>query len=260
MTRNIGTWRGALIGTALAGLLPLAAWGQTMTGVVPPPAPTLPQPGKTLQFGDGPDGVIQDGHPKTKGWTSLFDGKTLKGWVYETGYWQVKDGAIVGDKHGPTPHHHYMFSTKDYSDFEMHVDFKMTGYNSGVCARIHPATFDDVPGYQVDMGDGFWGCLWDEHHREKKIFDYPSDAVNKILNRDGWNHYYFRMAGPHITIYLNGVKTAEGDDPGGFTSGPVGFQLCHAANTVASFRNIYIKTYRPATPGTAPVPAAVPVP
>ena len=220
--------------------------------------PVLPADGKTIQFGDRAEGVVKNGKPVTKGWTSLFDGKTLKGWVYEPGYWVVKDGAIVGDKHGSTPHHHYMFSDKDYSDLEMHIDFKMTGYNSGVCARIKPKTFDDVPGYQVDEGDGYWGCLWDEHHRQKKIFDFPGDKQTKVLNKDGWNHYYFRMQGPHITIFLNGIKTAEGDDPEGFKSGPLGFQLCHGENTVAQFKNIYVKPLAPPTKGTAPVvPATV---
>jgi hypothetical protein len=220
------------------------------------------------------DGEIKDGKPITKGWKSLFDGKTLKGWIGEKGYWQVKDGVLVGDKGGNTPHHHYLFSDKDYSDFEMHIDVKMTGYNSGVCCRIHPVSFDDVPGYQVDMGDGYWGCLWDEHHRQKKIFDFPKEEADKILHKDDWNHYYFHMAGHHVTIYLNGVKTAEGDDPQGFDSGPLGFQLTHGDNTVASFKNIYIKT-RFTTPGpdgkpreykseplksTAPKPADPPIP
>src|SRR5690349_16815466 len=79
--------------------------------------PVYPTKGE-VQFGDGPEGIVKDGKPKGKGWKSLFDGKSLKGWVYEKGYWEVKDGAIVGDKKGDTPHHHYMFSDQDYSDFE----------------------------------------------------------------------------------------------------------------------------------------------
>jgi hypothetical protein len=224
---------------------PAAAVAQT--------TPVYPEVGKTIQFGDGPDGIVKNGKPATKGWVSLFDGKTLKGWVSEPGYYEVKDGAIVGDKHGSTPHHHYMFSDKDYSDFELHIDAKMVGYNSGVCTRIQPKSFDDVPGYQVDMGDGYWGCLWDEHHRQKKIFDYPKADADRIMqSKDGWNHYFVRMVGPHITIYLNGVKTADGDDPDGFKSGPLGFQLCHGGNTVAQFRNIYVKPLAPPTKGTAP--------
>ena len=220
----------------------------------------IPGSNATIQWGDGADGIVRNGKPMAKGWISLFDGKSLRGWVGEKGYWSVKDGAIVGDKGKTTPHHHYMFSTKDYSDFEMHIDCKMTGYNSGVCCRIQPKSFDDVPGYQVDMGEGYWGCLWDEHHRQKKILDFPADEANKILRKGDWNHYYFRCAGPHVTIFLNGVKTGEVDDPGGFPSGPLGFQLCHGDNTVASFKNIYIKLLKPALPGTAPKPENPPVP
>lgn len=213
-----------------------------------------------VQWGEGQEGLVRGGKPVGKGWKSLFDGKTLKGWVAEKGYWKVVEGAIVGDKGGSTPHHHYLFSDKDYSDFEMHIDMKMIGYNSGVCCRIHPKSFDDVPGYQVDMGDGYWGCLWDEHHRQKKIFDFPQAEADKILHKEDWNHYYFKCVGSHITIYLNGVKTADGDDPGGFPSGPLGFQLCHGDNTVASFRNIYVKALKPATKGTSPVAVEKPEP
>lgn len=225
-------------------------------------APAAREPGsrETIQWGDSPDGQVRNGRPVAKGWTSLFDGKTLKGWIGEKGYWKVQDGAIVGDKGGSTPHHHYMFSDKDYSDFQMHIDVKMTGYNSGVCCRIHPVSFDDVPGYQVDMGDGFWGCLWDEHHRQSKILDFPADEASKILRQGDWNHYYFRCVGSRCTIFLNGVKTGEVDDPGGYESGPLGFQLCHGDNTVASFRNIYVKLVKPALRGTAPKPADPTVP
>jgi hypothetical protein len=205
-----------------------------------------------VQMGDGPNGMIKNGRPTTRGWKSLFDGKTLNGWLGEKGYWEVKEGAIVGTSPPGTPHHHYMFSTKDYSDFELHIDIKLVGYNSGVCIRIHPKTYDDVPGYQVDMGDGYWGCLWDEHHRQTKIFDYPKEKADAILHKDEWNHYYVRAVGHHITIFLNGVKTVEGDDPDGYDSGPLGFQLCHGGNEVASFKNIYIKLLKPATSGTAP--------
>ena len=230
--------------------------------------------GKAVQVGDGPDGVIRDGKPTSKGWTRLFDGKTLNGWLGEAGYWKVEDGAIVGNSPPGTPHHHYMFSTKDYSDFELHVDCKLVGYNSGVCIRIHPQSYDDVPGYQVDMADGYWGCLWDEHHRQKKIVDYPKELADQIVYKDDWNHYFVRAVGGHIMMYLNGVKTADVDDPEGYPSGPLGFQLCHGGNEVASFKNLYIKTKftapgpvgtvrtvnAPPMPGTAPKPPETVVP
>ena len=60
------------------------------------------------------------------------------------------------------------------------------------------------------------------------------------------------MVGTHITIYLNGVKTVEGDDPGGFKSGPIAFQLSRGRDMMASFKNIYIKPLKNPTKGTAP--------
>lgn len=238
-----------ILGIALG--LAIASSG-TIGAQAPEKASKIPGSNAVIQWGESPDGIVRAGKPIAKGWKSIFDGKTLKGWRLEKGYWQVKDGAIVGDKGGDTPHHHYLFTDKDYSDFEMHIDVKMVGYNSGVCCRIQPTSFDDVPGYQVDMGDGYWGCLWDEHHRQKKIFDFPKEEAEKILRKEDWNHYYFKCVGSHVAIYLNGVKTAEGEDPGGFPSGPIGFQLCHGGNTVASFKNIYVKLLKPSTPGTAP--------
>ena len=213
--------------------------------------PVYPAPGEVI-FGEGPDGIVKDGKPVAKGWKSLFNGKDLTGWNLEKGYWEVKDGAIVGDKKGSTPKHHYLFSDMDYSDFELHIDVKMDGYNSGVCTRIKPTSFDDAPGYQVDMGEGYWGCIWDERRRSKKIFDFPKADADQIVKQKDWNHYYIRHVGTHSTIYLNGVKTADGDDAEAFLSGPIGFQLCHGGNTIASFKNIYIKTLAKPTKGTAP--------
>lgn len=246
------TWRHASAALAV-GLL-------TVLGGVDCAAQTVsasaPQRSVPVQMGSDADGMIRDGKPVTRGWKSLFDGTTLSGWMGEKGYWEVKDGAIVGTSPPGTPHHHYLFSTQDYSDFELHIDVKLVGYNSGVCIRIHPKTYDDVPGYQVDMGDGYWGCLWDEHHRQAKILDYPKEAADKILHQDDWNHYFVRAVGHHITMFLNGVKTGEGDDPEGYESGPLGFQLCHGGNEVASFRNIYIKTrFKVPVPIGSPVAA-----
>jgi hypothetical protein len=266
--RRAGTCLNALA-LALAGMVALANAAAPAQEAAKPAAPE-----GAAQMGDGPDGLIKNGKPVTKGWQSLFDGKTLHGWLGEKGYWEVKDGAIVGTSPPGTPHHHYMFSDRDYSDFELHIDVKLVGYNSGVCIRIQPKTYDDVPGYQVDMGDGYWGCLWDEHHRQRKIFDFPKEEADKILHKDDWNHYYVRAVGSHITLFLNGVRTADGDDPDGFPSGPLGFQLCHGGNEVASFRNIYIRTKftaagsdgkpktvdAPPAKGTAPPPPDIVVP
>lgn len=51
---------------------------------------------------------------------------------------------------------------KSYTDFELNVMIKMVGdedANSGVCVRINPTSFDDAPGYQIDMGKATGDCF-----------------------------------------------------------------------------------------------------
>jgi hypothetical protein len=133
----------------------------------------------------------------------------------------------------------------DFADFELHADVKLVGNNSGICIRIAPTSFDDVPGYQVDMGDGYWGCLWEERGRGM-IAKYPKEDADLIVHAGDWNHYYVRAAGHHIETWLNGFKTVDVVDEVGRSTGPIGFQLCHGDKpTAASFKNLYIRALRP---------------
>src|SRR5262249_20733403 len=148
----------------------------------------------------------KNGKPVGRGWIALIP-KDLKGWKYQSEYWKVENGVLLGVTPG-TPDHHYAYTEKEYGDFELHADVKLVGYNSGVCIRIKPTSFDDVPGYQVDMGDGYWGCLWDERGRGM-VAKFDKAEADKILHKDDWNHYYVRAEGHHIQMWLNGVKTVD---------------------------------------------------
>ena len=46
--------------------------------------------------------------------------------------------------------------------------------NSGVCIRIQPTNADNAPGYQVDMGPGYWGSLFEER-KAGMIQKYPTE-------------------------------------------------------------------------------------
>jgi 3-keto-disaccharide hydrolase len=169
----------------------------------------------------------------------LVSDSSLAGWKAEPEYWKVEaDGVLHGYTPG-TEEHHYMYSEKSYGDFELHADVKLVGNNSGICIRLAPKNFDVVPGYQIDMGEGYWGCLWDEG-RHLKVVDYPAEDAAKLVHADDWNHYYVRAEGHHIEAWLNGVKTIDVVDDQGYLSGPIGFQLCHGKGhaTDASFKNI----------------------
>lgn len=178
--------------------------------------------------------------PKGKGWISLVDTSLLKA---EPQYWQLKNGVLHGES-AKQSEHHYTFTKKNYTDFELNVLIKMTGSedaNSGVCIRIHPTNFDNVPGYQVDMGKGYWGSLWEER-RGNMVQKFPDSLVTKLVKAGDWNHYYIIAKGHHIQAWLNGVKTIDIVHESGFLDGNIGLQLAHGrALTVVDIKAMYVR-------------------
>ena len=113
--------------------------------------------------------------------------------------------------------------------------------NSGVCIRIYPTSWDNAPGYQVDMGPGYWGCLWEEK-RAGMVQQYPKSKADDLVKAEDWNHYYIVAKGHHIQAWLNGVKTIDIVHDAGFTEGRIGFQLCHMHNpTVVDIKSLYMR-------------------
>src|SRR5262249_1066411 len=107
---------------------------------------------------------------------ALFDGKTLDGWEGDTkNTWKVEDGAIVGgalDAVGPR--NDFLCTKKSYGDFELKVSVKLVGdkakANGGVQIRTKRIPNNhEVSGYQADMGQEYWGALYDESRRNKVL-------------------------------------------------------------------------------------------
>jgi hypothetical protein len=220
--------------TAIAALILFSSLGSAQTPTRDP---------------DPPAGARLDAHgkPEGKGFKPLFSGKNLASFEHEAEFWKVEDGVIHGTTPG-TKDHHYMYTrARDYGDFELHADVKLVGYNSGVCIRIDPTSFDNVPGYQVDMGEGYWGSLWDERGRGM-VAEYPKEQAAQVVRTSEWNHYYIRAQGHHIEAWLNGVKTVDTVDEPGRLTGPIGFQLTHGEGkrTEAFFKNLYLRRIPPA--------------
>jgi hypothetical protein len=194
----------------------------------------------TLKISLPAAGKFRHDKPDGKGWVNLLDSQQ---WNKEEKYWQFTNGLLHGESENEKEHH-YAYTKKNYTDFELNVLIKMSGNenaNSGVCIRIHPASWDDVPGYQVDMGKGYWGCLWEEK-RAGMVQKYPDSLALKLVKANDWNHYYIIAKGHHIQAWLNGVKTIDIIHEGGFPDGNIGFQLAHAQrHTIVDVKALYIK-------------------
>ncbi|GAB4025478.1 3-keto-disaccharide hydrolase [Spirosoma koreense] len=149
---------------------------------------------------------------------SLFDGKTLTGWKTvdpaHQKLWSVRDSAIhSGDGVHKIPENTYLHTTKEYGDFEFRCLFRLYGdpatgmINSGIQYRSI-LEGGKIVGYQADIGNGYWGDIYDEHRREKLVGGNLS-VLRRILKEDGWNSYIIRCKGNHHELYINGVKTCD---------------------------------------------------
>ncbi len=196
-----------------------------------------------------PRAVAPDARPTTKpdkdGFKPLFDGKTLDSWEGDLEYWKVRDGMIVGVSPG-IKHNEFLCTREKFEDFELRVTFRVIGdetKNSGIQFRSKRVPGTEVSGYQADVGQGYWGCLYDESRRNKVLVQAPADELAKVLMKDGWNTYVIRCEGPHITLTLNGLKTVDytEKDESIPRSGIIGLQI-HGGNALeAQFKELRIK-------------------
>lgn len=178
------------------------------------------------------------------GFVSLFNGKDLDGWEGDKDLWKVEDTAIVGDSAG-IKHNQFLCTKKAYEDFELRLDFKLhKGIgNSGVQFRTKrlPDT-TEVSGYQADVGEKYWGCLYDESRRNKVLVQAPEE-LEKHLKKDDWNTYVIRAEGDRITLTLNGFRTVDyreedNDIP---RTGIIALQVHSGPPLRVEFKNIRIK-------------------
>jgi hypothetical protein len=187
-------------------------------------------------------GEMRNNKPIGKGWVNML--QSGADWSFEDNFWQLTDTGLHGTI-GKEKEHHYSYTRKTYKDFELNVMIRMVGdsiANSGVCIRINPTNWDNAPGYQVDMGKGYWGSLWEER-RDEMVQKYPDSLVRKLVNQNDWNHYYIIAKGHRIQAWLNGVKTIDIIHERGFSDGKIGFQLCHYHDhlTVVDVKSLYIR-------------------
>jgi hypothetical protein len=182
-----------------------------------------------------------------EGFTSLFDGASLDGWEGSTDVFRVVDGAIVGGtlEHG-LPHNEFLCSRQEYGDFDLRLKFKVRGKGANAGVQFRSARIPnhhEVRGYQADLGDGYWGSLYDESRRRKILVKADPAVVAASLHRDEWNDYRIRCQGPRIRIWLNGEQTVDYIEPDADIprAGIIGLQIHGGGPSDASYKDIEIK-------------------
>lgn len=179
------------------------------------------------------------------GFRSLFNGKDLAGWEGDTTLWKVADGAIVGDSAG-IEHNQFLVTKEEFGDFELKLEFRLKEGvgNSGIqfrSKRLDNST--EVSGYQADIGESYWGCLYDESRRNKVLVKPPA-TFEKTLKKGDWNTYLIRAKGDHILLKINDQTTVDYHEPDAVIArkGIIGLQVHSGGPLKVEFRKIEIKT------------------
>jgi hypothetical protein len=148
---------------------------------------------------------------------SLFDGKTFEGWEGNLDMFRIEEGAIVGGSlERKIPRNEFLATKREYADFELTLKFKVLGKGANAGIQIRSRRIPDhheMIGYQADLGDNYWGSLYDESRRKKILAAADAEAVAKVLKRDDWNEYKIRCEGKHIQLWINGLKTVDYTEP-----------------------------------------------
>jgi predicted dehydrogenase len=144
-------------------------------------------------------------------WRPMFNGTDLSDWIIDTKeLWSVRNGMIVG-RHDGLKYNDFLRTREDFGDFELTLRFRLAGGegNSGIQFRSVPVPGShEVSGYQADIGQQYWGCLYDESRRNKVLAGPPEGALAG-LDKTGWNEYVVRAQGNFITLHLNGIRTVH---------------------------------------------------
>jgi hypothetical protein len=180
----------------------------------------------------------------------LFNGKDFTGWEGDTEKtWKIEDGVIVGGSLADTvPRNEFLCTGKTFTDFELKVTFKLTGdkakANAGVQFRTKRIpNHHEVSGYQADVGQDYWGALYDESRRNKVLAKPDAKVLQKLVKHDDWNEYTIRCEGPRIRLWLNGTLTVDytEEDAKIDRTGVIGLQIHGGAKAKVYYKNVTIE-------------------
>jgi hypothetical protein len=161
----------------------------------------------------GGSSAIALGEDKTdaeKGFVSLFDGKTLKGWTGAVKGYKVEDGNLVciKEKGGN------LYTEKEYSDFVFRLEFKLEpAANNGVGIRAPLEGDAAYVGMEIqvldDTADVYKNIRPYQHHGS--VYGVAPAKPGHLKKVGEWNSEEITADGRHIKVVLNGETIVDVD-------------------------------------------------
>ncbi len=174
-------------------------------------------------------------------WTRFFATlNDLDAWTGDRKLWSVENGVLIGRSPG-IPRNTFLFSKKNFSDFVLKLSVRLqpNNGNSGIQFRSESLEGGEARGYQADIGEGWWGSLYDENGRGV-LFDGYKGKGERAVRKGDWNEYVIRAIGDRIQIEINGtITTGLRDDKR--RDGLIGFQIHSGGPLEVSFKDVLLR-------------------
>ncbi len=192
---------------------------------------------------------------RKEGFTRLFNGRNLNGWIGNTKGYAIKNGIMICDPSlGGSGN---LYTEKEYSDFVFRFEFRLLpGANNGLGIRAPSTGTSAYAGMELQILDDasplYTGWLKDYQHHGS-IYGVVPAKTGHLKPVGEWNYQQVTAKGKQITVKLNGTtivdadiekastpKTMDGKDHPGLKrdKGHIGF--CGHGDQV-EFRNVRIK-------------------
>lgn len=196
----------------------------------------------------------------------MFNGADLSGWSGDTRFWSVEDGAITGrsTEQNPLTANTFLAADGVFGDFELRLQFRIEGGNSGVQYRSRLREDGSAAGYQadIDSGPNYTGILYEENgrgilcDRGASVDLLPGGArhdagrigdkaeLESLLRKQDWNDYEIVARGPRLIHRINGrtfVDVVDRDDAHAATGGRIALQIHSGPPMTVRFRAIRLR-------------------
>lgn len=173
---------------------------------------------------------------------SLFNGKSLDGWVvHGTEKWYVDNGELICES-GPDAEYGYLATEKSYKNIDLTLEFKQEADgNSGVFFR---SSLDGtkISGWQAEVAPPGHdtGGIYESYGRGWLI--KPDPELDKNLKMGEWNKMRILVVDDEVTTFLNGQQMIYlKDEKIGQAEGQVALQIHSGGGIKVRWRNIKLK-------------------
>ena len=142
------------------------------------------------------------------GFTPLFNGIDLTGWMGDTQGYRVKDGVLIAEPLGN------LYTEAEYADFILRFDFKLTaGANNGIGIRVPMNGKASRDGLEIQILDNKAEKFVEAkpYQRHGSVYGIIPAKTGYLKSLGEWNGQEIYVKGMHVRVILNGTVIVDAD-------------------------------------------------